>query len=168
MPSGSLFLSCTNIIFNCSTVDLAKGWPNAVLTIGQIGGMATDSKGQIHILHRADRVWGHEWVLVKRDIHLLYFNYFSSGLLIIATFSKETKLSVRIRSLCSMWTGISSNNGAPTGKILVKRYAWIFNFFFFRFYLPHGLSIDTNDNLWLTDVALHQVFPHSPLIYADF
>ncbi|XP_010130295.1 PREDICTED: LOW QUALITY PROTEIN: peptidyl-glycine alpha-amidating monooxygenase B-like, partial [Buceros rhinoceros silvestris] len=26
------------------------------------------------------------------------------------------------------------------------------------FYLPHGLSIDTNGNYWVTDVALHQVF----------
>lgn len=32
------------------------------------------------------------------------------------------------------------------------------------FYLPHGLSIDTDGNYWVTDVALHQVFkldPHS-------
>ncbi|XP_074651531.1 peptidyl-glycine alpha-amidating monooxygenase B-like isoform X2 [Tubulanus polymorphus] len=27
-----------------------------------------------------------------------------------------------------------------------------------RFYMPHGLHIDNEDNLWLTDVALHQVF----------
>ena len=26
-----------------------------------------------------------------------------------------------------------------------------------RFYMPHGLTIDHNDNLWVTDVALHQV-----------
>ncbi|XP_074851379.1 peptidyl-glycine alpha-amidating monooxygenase isoform X6 [Carettochelys insculpta] len=26
------------------------------------------------------------------------------------------------------------------------------------FYLPHGLSIDKDDNYWVTDVALHQVF----------
>ncbi|XP_072167186.1 uncharacterized protein [Diadema setosum] len=27
-----------------------------------------------------------------------------------------------------------------------------------RFYMPHGLYIDAHDNMWLTDVALHQVF----------
>ncbi|KPM06088.1 NHL repeat protein [Sarcoptes scabiei] len=27
-----------------------------------------------------------------------------------------------------------------------------------RFYLPHGISVDLVGNLWLTDVALHQVF----------
>uniref|UniRef100_A0A182IJZ6 peptidylamidoglycolate lyase n=1 Tax=Anopheles atroparvus TaxID=41427 RepID=A0A182IJZ6_ANOAO len=26
------------------------------------------------------------------------------------------------------------------------------------FYMPHGLTIDHEDNYWLTDVALHQVF----------
>jgi len=28
---------------------------------------------------------------------------------------------------------------------------------FFRFYLPHGLTIDHEDNIWLTDVAMHMV-----------
>ncbi len=28
----------------------------------------------------------------------------------------------------------------------------------FRFYMPHGLHVDHEDNVWLTDVALHQVF----------
>ncbi|VDK18032.1 unnamed protein product [Anisakis simplex] len=26
------------------------------------------------------------------------------------------------------------------------------------FFLPHGLTVDSDDNIWLTDVALHQVF----------
>jgi len=26
-----------------------------------------------------------------------------------------------------------------------------------RFYMPHGLSLDPSDNVWLTDVAMHQV-----------
>lgn len=26
------------------------------------------------------------------------------------------------------------------------------------FYLPHGLTIDRHDNLWITDVAMHQAF----------
>lgn len=30
--------------------------------------------------------------------------------------------------------------------------------FSLRFYLPHGISVDLVGNLWLTDVALHQVF----------
>ncbi|XP_051709910.1 peptidyl-glycine alpha-amidating monooxygenase isoform X3 [Oryctolagus cuniculus] len=30
------------------------------------------------------------------------------------------------------------------------------------FYLPHGLSVDTDGNYWVTDVALHQVFKLDP------
>ena len=30
------------------------------------------------------------------------------------------------------------------------------------FYLPHGLSIDSEGNYWLTDVAMHQVFKFGP------
>lgn len=26
------------------------------------------------------------------------------------------------------------------------------------FYMPHGLTIDSKDNIWITDVAMHQVF----------
>lgn len=29
------------------------------------------------------------------------------------------------------------------------------------FYMPHGLSVDTEGNFWLTDVAMHQVFKYS-------
>lgn len=29
-----------------------------------------------------------------------------------------------------------------------------------KFYMPHGLTIDYDDNIWLTDVALHQVFKY--------
>jgi peptidylamidoglycolate lyase len=31
-----------------------------------------------------------------------------------------------------------------------------------RFYMPHGLSVDSFDNVWVTDVALHQVFKMEP------
>lgn len=27
-----------------------------------------------------------------------------------------------------------------------------------RFYMPHGISVDLEGNVWVTDVALHQVF----------
>lgn len=31
-----------------------------------------------------------------------------------------------------------------------------------KFIMPHGLTIDTNDNVWVTDVGLHQVFKLAP------
>ncbi|XP_034477035.1 peptidyl-alpha-hydroxyglycine alpha-amidating lyase 1 [Drosophila innubila] len=42
-----------------------------------------------------------------------------------------------------------------TGNVV---YAWGKNFF----YMPHGLSIDPEDNVWVTDVAMHQVFKFPP------
>lgn len=30
------------------------------------------------------------------------------------------------------------------------------------FYMPHGLTIDHENNVWVTDVALHQVFKFNP------
>lgn len=30
------------------------------------------------------------------------------------------------------------------------------------FFLPHGLTIDSEDNYWITDVAMHQVFKFGP------
>lgn len=40
---------------------------------------------------------------------------------------------------------------ATTGHVLFE---WGSN----RFYLPHGLTVDSENNVWVTDVALHQVF----------
>lgn len=36
--------------------------------------------------------------------------------------------------------------------------SWGYN----MFVMPHGLEIDNNDNIWVTDVALHQVFKFNP------
>ncbi|CAG4977220.1 unnamed protein product [Parnassius apollo] len=30
------------------------------------------------------------------------------------------------------------------------------------FYIPHGITVDSSSNVWLTDVALHQVFKFTP------
>ncbi|VEN55884.1 unnamed protein product [Callosobruchus maculatus] len=42
-----------------------------------------------------------------------------------------------------------------TGKVLGKWGADLF-------YMPHGLTVDRHDNLWVTDVALHQAFKFKP------
>jgi peptidylamidoglycolate lyase len=34
--------------------------------------------------------------------------------------------------------------------------------YIYRFFLPHGLTVDGQSNVWLTDVALHQVFKFPP------
>ena len=42
-----------------------------------------------------------------------------------------------------------------TGKVLAEWGAK-------KFLMPHGLTVDTEGNIWLTDVALHQAFKFSP------
>lgn len=42
-----------------------------------------------------------------------------------------------------------------TGDVISS---WGSNFF----YIPHGITIDWHDNVWVTDVALHQVFKFKP------
>jgi peptidylamidoglycolate lyase len=44
---------------------------------------------------------------------------------------------------------------AATGDIIEQRGSGLF-------YMPHGMTIDRNGNMWLTDVALHQVFKFQP------
>ncbi|MEO5582387.1 MAG: peptidyl-alpha-hydroxyglycine alpha-amidating lyase family protein [Saprospiraceae bacterium] len=52
-------------------------------------------------------------------------------------------------SLISMNTILELEN--ETGKILTSWGAYLF-------IMPHGLTVDKEDNIWVTDVALHQVF----------
>ncbi|CAG9765963.1 unnamed protein product [Ceutorhynchus assimilis] len=44
---------------------------------------------------------------------------------------------------------------SQTGNVLGKWGAGMF-------YMPHGLTIDRHDNLWITDVGLHQAFKYKP------
>jgi len=37
---------------------------------------------------------------------------------------------------------------------------------YFRFYLPHGLTVDHQKNIWVTDVALHQIFKFKALNFS--
>ena len=39
-----------------------------------------------------------------------------------------------------------------------------FMIFIVRFYLPHGITVDGDDNFWVTDVALQQVIVRYHLI----
>ncbi|XP_075216771.1 peptidyl-alpha-hydroxyglycine alpha-amidating lyase 1-like isoform X2 [Lycorma delicatula] len=71
-----------------------------------------------------------------------------------STFDAVNKITTieRHRGPISVPTVIIYN---PTsGQILQK---WGENLF----YLPHGITVDQGDNVWTTDVALHQVFKYS-------
>ncbi|XP_041041886.1 peptidyl-glycine alpha-amidating monooxygenase isoform X2 [Carcharodon carcharias] len=73
-----------------SHLEEAIDWPGEKLKLGQVSGVALDSKNNLVIFHRGNHVWDE------------------------------------------------------------------------NFYLPHGISTDKDDNFWVTDVALHQVFKLGP------
>src|SRR5688572_1938150 len=94
-----------------------QDWPAlADGVIGQVGGVAVDSHGDVFVFHRAERVWEGEELALE-------------------LISSETVLIL----------------DAQTGELLDSWGAKMF-------VMPHGLTIDQEDNLWLTDVGLHQVF----------
>ncbi|KAL3867131.1 hypothetical protein ACJMK2_044358 [Sinanodonta woodiana] len=93
------------------------------VTFGQVGGLATDSQGNVYIFHRADRVW-----------NSMSFNYDN-------TFTEKDK---PIQTDTIVVLGADESIKRQFGKG--------------RFYMPHGISLDREGNIWLTDVALHQVF----------
>ncbi|KAK3593802.1 hypothetical protein CHS0354_014344 [Potamilus streckersoni] len=93
------------------------------VTFGQVGGLATDSQGNLYVFHRANRVWN--------SMSFAFDN----------TFTEQDK---------PIQTDIIAVLGADES---IKR-----QFGKGRFYMPHGISLDREGNIWLTDVALHQVF----------
>jgi len=38
-------------------LEMVEDWPVTDLNIGQVGGLATDPEGYLHVFHRADRTW---------------------------------------------------------------------------------------------------------------
>ena len=93
-------------------------WPRLPegIVLGQVSGVDVDSRGDVFVFHRAERVWEGEEIALEPipSLTLLILDAESGALL-------------------DSW-------GADT------------------FVMPHGLTIDPEDNLWLTDVGLNQVF----------
>ena len=104
-PSGEVYRAVSN-------------WPQLPegTTIGQASGIGVDSRGDVYIFHRADRIWEGEELGMDRIASPTIFVL-----------------------------------DAETGNLKDR---WGEN----RFVLPHGLTIDHEDNIWLTDVGLHQIF----------
>lgn len=102
--------------------DVVHGWPTFPdgEMLGQATGVDVDSKGQVHVFHRAGRIWTGE------------------------AFPTEPITQPTLAVFHPI-------NGKRL-KVWGER----------RFIMPHGLTIDSRDNVWLTDVGLHQVFKFSP------
>ncbi|XP_045156452.2 probable peptidyl-alpha-hydroxyglycine alpha-amidating lyase pgal-1 [Mercenaria mercenaria] len=107
-------------------------WPTSKTNglIGQVGGIALDSKGNLVVFHRADRRWD-GW-----------------------SFGPLNRLDP---ALGPIQRDVLMRISNKTGEIITQSGAG-------EYYMPHGLTIDKDDNLWLTDVGLHQVIkiPQDP------
>ncbi|XP_072039016.1 peptidyl-glycine alpha-amidating monooxygenase B-like [Amphiura filiformis] len=111
------------------------------VTLGQVAGVAVDAKGNVHVFHRAERAWNIE----SFDANNRYAQADDGPIAnnTILAFNKDTG------KIEHQWGGKVES---------VTECATCFN----GFYMPHGLSIDHEGNIWLTDVALHQVFKFPP------
>ncbi|XP_051875982.1 peptidyl-glycine alpha-amidating monooxygenase B isoform X2 [Pristis pectinata] len=100
-------------------------WPGGKLKLGQVSGVALNSKNNLIIFHRGNHVWDENSFDQK---HV----YQPQG---IGPILHNTILTL----------------DPASAEVLNAVGAYIF-------YLPHGISTDKNDNFWVTDVALHQVY----------
>ncbi|XP_078070844.1 peptidyl-glycine alpha-amidating monooxygenase isoform X1 [Mustelus asterias] len=112
-----------------SHLEEAVDWPGEKLKLGQVSGVALDSKDNLVIFHRGNHVWDENSFDQK---HI----YQPQGIGPIQYNTILTLDPVTVKVLNAV--------GANT------------------FYLPHGISTDKDDNFWVTDVALHQVFKLGP------
>ncbi|XP_041041887.1 peptidyl-glycine alpha-amidating monooxygenase A isoform X3 [Carcharodon carcharias] len=117
------------VLDQVSHLEEAIDWPGEKLKLGQVSGVALDSKNNLVIFHRGNHVWDEnsfdqKHIYQPQGIGPIQYN----------TILTLDPVSVKVLN------GVGSN----------------------IFYLPHGISTDKDDNFWVTDVALHQVFKLGP------
>jgi peptidylamidoglycolate lyase len=110
-------------------LEAVEQWPVKDLELGQIGGIATDPEGYLHVIHRAGRPWTSDMFSADN------------------VFTMKKDGPIKEPTLFK----INSTNGIVLDKLGDD-----------RFYIPHGLTIDSHGNKWMTDVAMHQVFKFEP------
>ncbi|WP_342376413.1 hypothetical protein NVS55_34660 [Myxococcus stipitatus] len=84
--------------------------------LGEVTGVAVDSKDRVFIFHRADKQWDNDSVITLPTVLVM---------------------------------------DGDSGEVIATWGANLFK-------VPHGLSIDAEDNVWLTDVKLNRVYKFSP------
>jgi len=117
---------------------LAEDWPQlaAGQTLGQVGGLGVGRDGTIYVFHRGKKSWGGGGRIWSRVQNYL-MHWFSPADPLEPV--QETAV-----------LGVDPETGAVISAFGTN-----------QFLIPHGLAVDAQDNLWLTDVGLHQVFKMS-------
>lgn len=114
---------------------LAADWPNlpAGLELGQVAGLGFDPEGVVYLFHRGAKSWVGNPTLAAKAWSLM-------ARLFEGDTSKDPIAENTILAIDPVTGALLSSFGAE------------------RFVIPHGLTVDANDTLWVTDVGLHQVF----------
>lgn len=117
---------------------LDADWPNLPdgFELGQVAGLGLDSGGVVYLFHRGDKSWATKLTFAGRVERLM--SRLFGGDTSKDPIAQDTILAI----------------DAETGARLSSFGAG-------RFLIPHGLTLDGEDNLWITDVGLHQVFKFS-------
>jgi peptidylamidoglycolate lyase len=104
--------------------------------LGQVGGMGVSGDGTVYVYHRGEKNWGGGGRLWSR-IQNFVRRYMEAP---------DTTQSVQETAIL----GVHPETGALLSAIGAD-----------IFLIPHGLAVDGDDNLWLTDVGRHQVIKMS-------
>lgn len=128
------------------------GWPKTELAVGQITAVSINSKGQPVIFHRGTVVWDE--------------GYFTEQVDFTTSYIFATNVSIVMVSICRSFNTTYNYQRAQQGPIAEDTVftldentgAVLSSWGGGMFYMPHGLTVDQYDNVWVTDVALHQVF----------
>jgi peptidylamidoglycolate lyase len=117
---------------------LAADWPNlpAGLELGQVAGLGFDPGGALYLFHRGAKSWVGNPTLAAKAWSLM-------ARLFKGDTSKDPIATNTILAIDPVTGALLSSFGAK------------------RFLIPHGLTVDGNGTLWVTDVGLHQVFKFS-------
>uniref|UniRef100_A0A8C1AYT8 Peptidylglycine alpha-amidating monooxygenase n=1 Tax=Cyprinus carpio carpio TaxID=630221 RepID=A0A8C1AYT8_CYPCA len=121
--TGEVTWNSKHTAYSAHLVEVSD-WPEADLQLGQVSGLALNSKGDLIIFHRGDHVWG--------------INSFINGIY------QQKDLGPIQQSTIMVVDPAKGKVLKASGRNM--------------FYMPHGITTDKDDNYWLTDVALHQVF----------
>ncbi|KAL8575177.1 hypothetical protein ACOMHN_042487 [Nucella lapillus] len=103
-------------------LEYESDWPQVNVTIGQVGGVATDRQGNVYIFHRGERVWNK------------------------SLFSQDHTFMAKDKPITQDTVVILTSDGQLVRKFGTNQH-----------FLPQGIEVDDSGNIWLTDIALHQV-----------
>ena len=117
---------------------LAAAWPDlpAGLELGQVAGLGFDPGGALYLFHRGAKSWVGNPTLAAKARRLM-------ARLFKGDTAKDPIATNTILAIDPVTGALLSSFGAK------------------RFVIPHGLTVDGNGTLWVTDVGLHQVFKFS-------